>query len=93
MGTIRVWHFKHKSKSSCPGGGESELHYKMKYWFYSQAKKHGFRVDIEEMIYADIPHKPDVIIYLNEDDATKYHCKGVALECARASYLRGKYFY
>ena len=80
IGDIRIKHFYHQKGGSCSGGGESELHYRMKYWFADQAEKNGFEVDVEIYIKDENIHKPDVLIHLPSELADKAQCKGIAIE-------------
>ena len=80
MGPKRIWHFRHKVKGLCPGGGESEFHYMMKYWFVQKAKEHKIKYHVEKTVKDYSIHRPDVILYLKPEEQTKFKCKGVAIE-------------
>lgn len=80
MGKKRRWHFRHLVKGKCSGGGESEFHFQMKYWFVLKAQDHGIKYHVEKSVKDQSVHRPDVILYLDEQEQAHLKCKGVAIE-------------
>ena len=92
MGQKKIWHFRHVADVQCPrGGGESDLHVYVKNWFGLKAKEYGYEYHLEKTITDEKTHRPDVIIYLSEEQKKKCMCTGVAVEFQNSPMTESEY--
>lgn len=78
----KIKHFRHWNLQEHGGEPETERHLEMKYYFYNEATKIGYKADIEVRFeFKDKIHIADVVIEYPHQN--KY--KGIVIECQHSS--------